>query len=71
MIYDRIKSLAKDRGISINKIEQSLNFGTGSISKWNQSSPSVTSIKRVAEFLEIGLSELLDDEVNNDEKKVS
>lgn len=70
MIYDRIKFVAKEKGISINKLEKSLQLSTGSISKWNQSTPSVSSIIRVADYLGIDLAVLLEETtVDGDRRK--
>lgn len=37
MIYENICKLAKERGISINKLEEKANVSTGSICKWGNS----------------------------------
>ena len=48
MIYENICKLAKERGISINKLEEKANVSTGSICKWGNSvSPTVKNIKKV------------------------
>ena len=50
MIYENICKLAKERGISINKLEEKANVSTGSICKWGNSvSPTVKNIKKVAD----------------------
>lgn len=47
MIYENICKLAKERGISINKLEEKANVSTGSICKWGNSvSPTVKNIKK-------------------------
>lgn len=49
MIYENICKLAKERGISINKLEEKANVSTGSICKWGNSvSPTVKNIKKEA-----------------------
>ena len=62
MIYDNIRSRAKERGISINKLEEEANVSTGSICKWgNGISPTVKNIKKVADILECTVDELISD----------
>lgn len=54
---ERIKKLCKDNGISLNKLEDTLGFGKGYLSKLNSSSPNVSNIKKLLitlEFLLIG-----------------
>lgn len=53
MIYSKIKEIAKQKGISIYRIERELKLSNGSISKWNKSTPAVTTIEKVARYLEV------------------
>nr|WP_079754337.1 hypothetical protein [Streptococcus pneumoniae] len=48
MIYDKIKEIASEKGISIYRIEKDLDLGNGAISKWNNSSPSATTLNSIA-----------------------
>lgn len=59
MYYDQIKKVAKTKGVSIRKIEMDLELSNGSLSKWNLSTPSVDKINKVAEYLNVPISELL------------
>ena len=62
MIYDNIRRRAKERGISINKLEEKANVSTGSICKWgNGINPTVKNIKKVADILECTVDELISD----------
>lgn len=63
MIYDKIKSLAKQKRVSVAKIERDLDFGSGSISKWNRVTPSVVSLNKVAEYLDVPIEEFLKEEL--------
>lgn len=62
MIYDNIKKIAKNRNISIYRIEKDLNFSNGLISKWNKSTPTINLLKQVADYLSVSLEELLEDD---------
>jgi len=61
VIYDRIKQIASDKGISIYRIEKDLNLGNGTISKWNISSPSATTLNSIANYLNVRLEQLLEE----------
>lgn len=61
MIYDRIKQIALDKGISIYRIEKDLDLGNGTISKWNNSSPSATTLNSIANYLNVRLEQLLEE----------
>lgn len=62
LMYNRIKVLAKEQGVSINKMEKDLEFGSSTISKWSKSIPSVDKLKKVADYLDVTIDELLRDE---------
>lgn len=59
MIYDRVKALAKKRNVSIRKIEIDCGFSQGSVCKWNDISPSAEKVKKVADYLNTSVDEIL------------
>ncbi|CMZ69195.1 helix-turn-helix domain-containing protein [Streptococcus pneumoniae] len=61
MIYDKIKEIASEKGISIYRIEKDLDLGNGAISKWNNSSPSATTLNSIANYLNVRLEQLLEE----------
>lgn len=63
MIYDNIKSICSDRGISISALERMAGLGNGTISRWNESSPRLDNIKEVADCLEVPLEELITERI--------
>ena len=50
MIYENVKNICEQNGISIYKLERELDFANGTISKWQQSTPTVDKIQKVAIF---------------------
>lgn len=59
VLYEKIKKLADDRGVSINQIESNLGFSRGSIYKWDKNVPSVFKIKQVADYFDITVDSLI------------
>lgn len=59
MIYENIKHLCDSRKITIRKLERSLGFANGTISKWKQSSPTVEKLQKVAIFFNLKLEYFL------------
>ena len=51
-IYDNVKAACKEKGITVNALEEELNFARSSIYKWNTHKPSVEKIKAVAKALD-------------------
>ena len=62
MIYEKVKRLAKDKGVSINQIEKELDFSVSTISKWNKSNPTSEKLKKVADYFGVTMEYLLEDE---------
>ena len=67
MIYDNIKRLCSEEGISINALEDKLVIGNGVIGSWRNQNPSLMNMIKVADYFNISLDEL----VSRDEIKRS
>lgn len=61
MIYDKIKKIADEKGISIRKIELETGITPGSIYHWNEVKPSVDKVLKVAKYLDITVEKLLEE----------
>lgn len=51
MLYERIKTLCKERGITISGLERELGFAKGSISKIDRHKPSMEKMQKIADLL--------------------
>lgn len=63
-LVNRIRLLAKQQGLSISALEKLCGFGNGTIRKWDEQSPSVDRIIKVANQLNLSLDKLLTDELS-------
>ena len=61
MIYNKIRQLCADKGISTREIERACGLGSRSIENWKDHSPSVANVKAVADYLGVTVDELLRD----------
>jgi len=61
MDYNVLKNYIASKGLSIYQVEKSAGLGNGTISKWEhgRTSPTLASLERVAEVLEINVTDLL------------
>lgn len=59
MLYDKIKEICKKNGVSVSAVEKEAGLSNGTISKWNESSPSVDNLKAVANVLKIKVERLI------------
>lgn len=60
-IFDNIRKLAKEQKITITKIEQDNGFARGLLCKWNNVSPTITNVKKVADYLGVTVDDLIKD----------
>lgn len=58
-IYDKIKELCEEKGMSIRQLEVLAGLKNGAISKWNDSSPTIKSLKAVADVLKVKVDKLI------------
>lgn len=60
VLYERIKQLCAERGVTIAKLESDLQFGNSSVKKWgNSTSPSVDKITKVANYFNVSVDYIL------------
>lgn len=58
-IYDNIKKICKDKCLSISSLENQAGLSNGSISKWQQKSPKVDNLAKVASVLDVSIEFIL------------
>ena len=61
MIYNKIRQLCAERGISIRELERACCLGFRSIENWKDHSPTVANLKAVADYFKVTVDELLRD----------
>ena len=59
MIYDKIKEVCKSKGVSVTSVERKAGLSNGTISKWNDVSPTVDKLNAVAKVLKVKIDTLL------------
>lgn len=63
-IKERIKQLCKENSISVNKLETTLGFGTGYVSKLDKSTPNTKKIKAIADHFNVSVDYLMTGKTN-------
>ena len=59
-LFDRISKRAKEKGMSINQLEEKARLSRGSTYKWSSVSPSVKNLKQVADVLGCSVNDLIE-----------
>lgn len=62
MLYDNVKVLCRERGISVLKLEAALGFPRSSICKWNENEPGIRKVQKAADYLGVSIERLLEGE---------
>ncbi len=70
-LKERIQELCKQSGISMNQLEQELNFGKGYISKLGKSVPNVNKIQLIANRFNVTVDYLMTGETSAEKKKIT
>lgn len=59
-MFDKMKVLCSERGISIAKLERMADIGNGTIDNWNRNIPRLGTLDKVARALDMPLVDLID-----------
>ena len=60
MLYDKIREICREKGVSVASVEKKAGLSNGAISKWNNASPTVDNLNAVAIILKVKVDKLLD-----------
>ena len=60
LLYDNVKGICRERGISILKLEEELGFPRSYICKWNENEPGIWKVQKVADYLGVPIEVLLE-----------
>lgn len=58
-IYNNVKEIAAQKKISITDLEKAAGLANGTIGKWKDSVPKVSSLEAVAKALKVTVSQLI------------
>lgn len=59
MIYNNVKKICEEKGVSISQLERDLEFPRSSVCKWNENVPAVTKVQKVADYFKVPIEQLL------------
>ena len=68
MIFENVEKLAKERGLSISRLEKECGLGNKTIVMWKQSSPTVVTLQKVADYFGVPIGELIEGKKNEKTK---
>ncbi|PAF13662.1 transcriptional regulator [Shouchella clausii] len=58
-VFERVKELCKERGITIVQLEEKVGFGKNSIYSWKKNKPSTEKLEKVADYFDVSTDYLL------------
>lgn len=60
-MLEKIKQLCSQNNITIRELEKKLDFGNGTIHKWDNAQPSISKVKSVADYFNVDVNYLIYD----------
>ena len=64
MIYDNVKQLCTEKGLSIHALELKAGLGNGAVGRWRKFNPGAIYLKKVADVLDVTVDDLLKESGN-------
>lgn len=61
MLYEKVATLCRNNNLTIAKLERKCKIGNGTVRGWKNSSPSIENLKKVADYFNITVDELISD----------
>lgn len=61
MLYEKVATLCQNNNLTIAKLESECEMGNGTVRGWKNSSPSIENLKKVADYFNITVDELISD----------
>jgi|SRR5699024_2612242 len=58
-VFDRIKKLCDEQGLSIVELEEKVGFGRNALYKWKKQSPKTETLEKVADYFDVSTDYLL------------
>jgi len=59
MLVKQIRELCTQNNITLAKLERELDFGNGTIRRWNENPPSIIRLLEVAEYFKVNVNDLI------------
>jgi transcriptional regulator with XRE-family HTH domain len=59
MVLENITRLCKENSVSIARLERDTEIGNGTISRWETSSPTLENAKKVADYFNVSVDDLM------------
>lgn len=59
MILEKVEELCKKKGVSISRLEKECGIGNATIKGWEESSPRVDTLKKVADYFNVTIEYLI------------
>ena len=57
-LVDKIRTLARQRDMSLPQLEQELGLGNGTISRWRNSSPNTEKLQKIADYFNVSMKNI-------------
>ncbi len=70
-MYDRIKALCRQKGVTVTGTEKELGFARGSLCKVDTNKPSMERVNKLADYFGVSVEYLMSGEIPAEKKDVT
>lgn len=58
-LFKSVRAMCKKKEIPVQKVEKDCGLGIHTIRRWGENEPSIGKVKKVADYLGVGIDELI------------
>lgn len=58
-LFESVRAICKKKEIPVQKVEKDCGLGIHTIRRWGGNEPSIGKVKKVADYLGVGIDELI------------
>lgn len=59
-LFKSVRAMCRKKQVPVSRVEKDCGFGSNSIRRWGEHEPSISKVKKVADYLSVSVDELIE-----------